>query len=600
MLAISCWLLKAAILPALTSTSLKLSIPAAFRLSTLPRVTVLALALLGPVSSLPAAERAAAPKEADPTTASIEPLLAGEFALQSGKLDEAASWYLQAAKASGDVALAERATRIALLAKNDKLAGEAIALWRKQGGDSASLQAAEATVALRRGSDRQARKHLVALMQRPGDEGWRQAFGVLLTGARDPQQSAKLLEKLVDDGQIPHKLQAWLAFGGLAQKLEQPQLAERIVAEVVRQFPGEPRVALLRASQLREAGKPDEARQVLAPLAEQAGNDPELRLAIASEYDALGDQKAAAAALARGPQDDQTYALRASLLARAEDKTTLTALYDELRGTASRPDPGRRLLLGQLAEFLERYEEALDWYRGVPGGPQRWQARLRAANVMHELKRDKEAYAELAAIQSDVTADDEARRDAYLLEAALRQEDKNSVGELDAYARGLAAFPDDPDILYARALGWERRDDIPRAEADFRKILVSDPDSVAALNALGYTLADRTTRYREALELIDRARAAEPDNAAIIDSYGWVLYRLGRKQDALVELRRAFALQKDAEIAAHLAEVLWELGKHDEARKYFDEAAKLDPDNRSLKRALERTGASGVAAGANK
>ena len=600
MLAISCWLLKAAILPALTSTSLKLSIPAAFRLSTLPRIAVLALALLGVVSSVSAAERAAAPKAADPTSESIEPLLAGEFALQSGRLEEAAHWYLQAAKASGDVALAERATRIALLAKDDRLAGEAIALWRKQGGDSAWLQAAEATLALRRGSDRQARKHLVALMQRPGDEGWRQAFGVLLTGARDPQQSAKLLEQLVDDGEIPHKLQAWLAFGGLAQKLGQPQLAGRIVAEVVRQFPGEPRVALLRASQLREAGKPDEARQVLASLVEQAGNDPELRLAIASEYDALGDQKAAAPALARGPQDDQTYALRASLLARAEDKQTLTALYDELRGTASRPDPGRRMLLGQLAEFLERYEEALDWYRGVPGGPQSWQARLRAANVMHELKRDKEAYAELAAIQSDVTADDEARRDAYLLEAALRQEDKNSAGELGAYARGLAAFPDDPDILYARALGWERRDDIPRAEADFRKILVSDPDSVAALNALGYTLADRTTRYREALELIDRARAAEPDNAAIIDSYGWVLYRLGRKQDALVELRRAFALQKDAEIAAHLAEVLWELGKRDEARKYFDEAAKLDPDNRSLKRALERTGASGVAAGANK
>lgn len=602
MLAISCWLLKAAILPALTSTSLKLSIPAAFRLSTVPRVTVLALALLGALSTLPArAERAAGPKGADPTTASIEPLLAGEFALQSGRLDEAARWYLQAAKDSGDVALAERATRIALLAKDDKLAGQAIALWRKQGGgDSASLQAAEATLALRRGSDRQARKHLVALMQRPGDEGWRQAFGVLLTGARDPQQSAKLLEQLVDDGQIPHRLQAWLAFGGLAQKLEQPQLAERIVAEVVRQFPGEPRVALLRASQLREAGKPDEARQVLAPLAERAGNDPELRLAIASEYDSLGDQKAAAAALARGPQDDQTYALRASLLARAEDKSTLIALYDELRGTANRPDPGRRLLLGQLAEFLERYEEALDWYRGVPGGPQRWQARLRAANVMHELKRGKEAYAELAAIQSDVTADDEARRDAYLLEAALRQEDKNGAGELDAYARGLAAFPDDADILYARALGWERRDDIPRAEADFRKILVSDPDSVAALNALGYTLADRTTRYREALELIDRARAAEPDNAAIIDSYGWVLYRLGRKQDALVELRRAFALQKDAEIAAHLAEVLWELGKREEARKYFDEAARLDPDNRSLKRALERTGASGAAAGAGK
>ena len=124
----------------------------------------------------------------------------------------------------------------------------------------------------------------------------------------------------------------------------------------------------------------------------------------------------------------------------------------------------------------------------------------------------------------------------------------------------------------------------------FRKILVADPDSTAALNALGYTLADRTTRYQEALELIDRARTAEPDNAAIVDSYGWVLYRLGRKEEALVELRRAWGLMKDAEIGAHIGEVLWVLGRHDEARRYFDEARKLDPENRSLRRTLERLG----------
>ena len=162
---------------------------------------------------------------------------------------------------------------------------------------------------------------------------------------------------------------------------------------------------------------------------------------------------------------------------------------------------------------------------------------------------------------------------------------------MDAYSRGLAAFPDDLDILYARGLSWERRDDIARAEADLRRILVIEPESVATLNALGYTLADRTDRYQEALELINRARAAEPDNAAIIDSYGWVLYRLGRTEEALGELRRAYALQKDAEIGAHLGEVLWVLGKRDEARKYFEQAREIDPDNRALQRALEKTGA---------
>jgi tetratricopeptide (TPR) repeat protein len=349
-------------------------------------------------------------------------------------------------------------------------------------------------------------------------------------------------------------------------------------------------VALLRASQLRQNGKPDEARKVLVTLDPALLLVPELRMAVAAEYDELADYPAAAATLAKGPQDDQTYALRASLLARAEDKTALIALYEELRRDAAKPEPSRRLLLGRMAEFLERFEEALEWYRGVPGGNERWAARLRAANVLHELKRAPEAYKALRDLQSDAAAPEEARRDAYILEADLSQRDKNDAGELDALARGLAAFPDDPDILYARALSWERRDNIARAEADFRKILVADPNSTAALNALGYTLADRTTRYQEALELIDRARTAEPDNAAIIDSYGWVLYRLGRKDDALTELRRAFALQKDPEIGAHVGEVLWDLGRKDEARKYFEESRKLDPENRALQRALKKVG----------
>lgn len=546
--------------------------------------------LLGIVLALPA--WAAKPGKAAPedeVVRALEPTLAGEFALQAGKLDEAAKAYFEAARVGNDATLAERATRIALLAKDDKRATQSLALWRKLGGDARSQAAAEATLALRRGDERTARKQLNHLLA-AGEGGWQQVLGVLGMGARDPEQSARLLGQLLDDGKIPGQLQAWLAFGGLAQKLDQPLLAQRIVDEVVRRFPGEPRVALLRASQLRQNGKPDDARKVLTTLDPALLLVPELRMAVAAEYDELGDYTAAAATLAQGPQDDQTYALRASLLARAEDKTALVALYEELRRDAAKPEPSRRLLLGRMAEFLERFEEALDWYRGVPGGNERWAARLRAANVLHELKRAPEAFKALRDLQSDAAAPEEARRDAYILEADLSQRDKNDAGELDALARGLAAFPDDPDILYARALGWERRDNIARAEADFRKILVADPDSTAALNALGYTLADRTTRYQEALELIDRARTAEPDNAAIIDSYGWVLYRLGRKDEALTELRRAFALQKDPEIGAHVGEVLWDLGRKDEARKYFEEARKLDPENRALQRALKKIG----------
>lgn len=522
----------------------------------------------------------------------LEATLAGEYALQAGRLDEAATWYLQAARvADGDAGLAERATRIGLLASDDARSRDALALWRERAPASPAMRAAEATLALRGNDLRKARRELEALMREPDPRGWRHALTVLGTDAKDPKRAAKLLGELVDADAIPNQLQPWLAFGGLAQRFGDTVLAERIVDDVVARFPNEPRVALLRASQLREAGQPDEARKALAAVADMASLEPELRLAIAAEYDALGDASAAAGIMARGPQDERSYALRASLLAKAEDKAALAALYDELRRGSADPDPSRRLLLGQTAEFLERYDEALTWYRGVPGGEQRWQAKLRATKVLHDLQRADEAYAELRALQQDAAADEETRRDAYVLEAELHKEDGDLEGELDAYARGLAAYADDGALLYARALMWERRDDIPRAEADLRRILVADPENTAALNALGYTLADRTTRYQEALELIDRARVAEPGNAAIIDSYGWVLYHLGRREDALVELRRAYALQKDPEIGAHLGEVLWVMGRRDEARKYFDEARKLDPDNRSLQRALSKTGA---------
>lgn len=521
----------------------------------------------------------------------LTPVMAGEFALQAGQLDEAARWYLQAAQAGDDAGLAERATRIALLANDDDRAAQGLKLWRQRAPQSMAMRGAEAALALRKGDTVAARRELDALLRDQEDMGWRYALTVLGSGGRDPALSATLLGELVDTDAIPGKLQAWLAFGGLAQSLDKPELAERIVGEAVKRFPEDPRVALLHAGQLRSAGDKDQARKILDDLVPRAARDSELRATLAYEYDALGDSRAAANALAQGPQDTRSYGLRASLLAKAEDNEALTALYDELRKDTSKPDPERRLLLGQMAQFLKRPQDALEWYSSVPGGPQRTEARLRTANVLFELGRKDEAFAQVRELQGDASADDDARRGAYLLEAELKQKNEDDAGELDVLARGLSAYPDDNALLYARGLAWERRDRIDRAEADLRKILVTDPENVAALNALGYTLADRTTRYREALELIDRARAAEPDEAAIIDSYGWVLYRLGRNEEALVELRRAFTLQKDAEIAAHIAEVLWVTGKQDEARKFFEESRKLDPDNRSLQRALEKTGA---------
>ncbi len=546
-------------------------------------------------AAAPSADAAPAASPATARDDALTTVMAGEFALQAGQLPEAARWYLDAAKRGDDAGLAERATRIALLAKDDARAAEAIKLWRARSPRTLALRGAEATLALRLGQARVARRELTALMKDADDLGWRYALTALGSGGKDPALAPRLLRELVDDGAIPNKLAPWLAFTGLAQQLEQPALAERMVDDVVERFSGEPLVALLQASQLAQADRRQEARAVLDSLLPKAATDGALRLKLAEEYDRLGDPASASRAMGQGPQDTLTYGLRAQLLAKADDKTALNALYEELKQTgAAQPteySPDRRLLLGQMAEFLEKRDEALTWYRSVPAGDQRADARLRALKTLFDLGRKDEAFAEARTLQGDASVEDGTRRDAYLMEAELRQQDEQDAGELEVFARGLAAYPDDLALLYSRGLAWERRDRIDHAEADFRRILVIEPDNVAALNALGYTLADRTTRYQEALELIDRARTAVPDDAAIIDSYGWVLYRLGRNAEALVELRRAFTLQKDPEIAAHVAEVLWVMGQKDEARRYFDEARKLDPDNRSLLRALEKTGA---------
>ncbi|WP_422509929.1 tetratricopeptide repeat protein [Stenotrophomonas sp. GZD-301] len=560
--------------------------PALIRISS---VLLLSLFTANALAARPATVPAGKDSAAEP--ASLTPVMAGEFALQAGKLEDAARWYLEAAEAGRDDAgLAERATRIAMLANDDVRAARALKLWEARAPRSLAMRSSAAALAMRQNQVKTAQAELVAVLRDPDPRGWKFAIAALVGGGRDPAVPAQVLGGLVDANAIPNTLEAWQEFGRLALRMDKPDLARRMVDEVVRRFPDEPRVALLHASQLSQSGKTDEALALLRGVEPKTAQDPELRNAVAITYDAMGESKAAERVLSVGPQDVQTYGMRASLLAKQNDTTALLALYTELSGKATKPDPAQRLLLGKIAEYLKRPAEAVEWYHGVPGGPERDEARLRAANAQYELGRTDKALAEVHAIQSDATVDDEARRDAYLLEAELRQRGNDDAGELDALGRGLAAYPDENALLYARALAWERRDDIARAEADLRKVLVTDPENVAALNALGYTLADRTQRYQEALELIDRARVAEPDNAAIVDSYGWVLYRLGRNEQALVQLRRAWSLAKDAEIAAHVGEVLWVLGRKDEARQFFDEARKLDPDNRALQRVIEKYG----------
>ena len=156
------------------------------------------------------------------------------------------------------------------------------------------------------------------------------------------------------------------------------------------------------------------------------------------------------------------------------------------------------------------------------------------------------------------------------------------------YTRGLDQLKDEPRLLYARAMAHIDMDDIAAGERDLRTLLAMDPDSADALNALGYTLADRTDRHVEANALIEKAIKLKPEEPAIIDSYGWAQYRLGNLDEAVRLLRRAYEKQPDSEVAAHLGEVLWVSGEREEARRVWEKGRKADAENKVLLETIKR------------
>jgi Flp pilus assembly protein TadD len=181
--------------------------------------------------------------------------------------------------------------------------------------------------------------------------------------------------------------------------------------------------------------------------------------------------------------------------------------------------------------------------------------------------------------------------ESWLAEARILREAGDRQEALEVLDLALDELPGSVPIRYSHALfaaelGW-----VDIAETDLRIIISEQPENSAALNALGYTLADQTERYEEAEALIRQAYILEPDQAAIVDSMGWIAFRRGRLAEAEEYLRRAWALEKNPEIAAHLGEVLWVSGERDAARFFWREAIKIDNDNPVLEETLQRLGA---------
>jgi tetratricopeptide (TPR) repeat protein len=547
-----------------------------------------------------ATDLAAAPPT--PAEDALLPLLEWEFALQQGDSAAAAQAYLDAARRSLDPAVAERAARVALLADERLLLLAALERWLELDPDSLPGKQFQQVARIRELKFKEAAEGLLELIE-AGEEGRRLAIQALAGSGRE---AVPTLDAIIESQRLPPDFPLWVALGGLAQQWGEQALGARLIERAGDAFPGDRRVGLWRAEVLLRQQRAEQAEVALEAVLALGLTDIPERLRAASLLDGLGQTQRAAELLAEGEQTDATFAGRAAYLARVGENGALEALYglikadaiarlaadggDELSAFDAGISDDRRFLLGQIAEVIKLPEEAGRWYSAIEDPVRAQQARLRIA-VLQEQSGDLDAaIASLRSVQGSDSEDGETLRSAFLLEAELLSKDGREAESLEALNRGLAIFEDDRALLYARALTFERLDRVPEAVLDLQVLVSEDPLDADALNALGYVMADRTQDFEEALAFIERALELSPEQPAILDSMGWVLFRLGRVEEALDYLQRAFSGQEDAEIAAHLAEVLNALGREEEARAIWQKGAGIDPDNRAIERLRELFG----------
>ena len=548
---------------------------------------------------------AGAPPDVNLTGPLLFQIMAAEVALQRGDTGAAFATYLSVARATRDARLARRATEIAIGGRAAPQALEAAQLWRELDPTSADAAQAVAALLVANGKYDEAATALAAQIKAAADPV-AELGRIQRSLARAPDRAAgfALLEKLAqpyrDDPQIGADVRLTLAGGAHAAGLA-PRAIE-LAQSALALRPDFERAALTAAQLMARPEGKDEAAgraRALQLLRDFLARNPKAvearmgyaRLLVAdAKYD---EARAQFAQVLRADERnlDALYALAVLSLetpALRADARVLFERYlkllEENPGAERDPDPAY-LNLARIAEEEKRYAEALRWLDRVGGGEQYVNARVRRALVLGKMKRVEEGRKVLA---ETPVASNEERTQVVLAEAQLLREAKRYRDAFDVLAQGLARAPDDAGLLYDAAMAAERLDKLDVMESHLRQLIKLRPDNAHAYNALGYTFADRNIRLQEARELIEKALSLAPDDGYILDSMGWVHFRLGDLPRAREYLERAYKLKPEAEVAAHLGEVMWAQGERESARRLWREYQKKEPDNETLKATLVR------------
>ena len=514
--------------------------------------------------------------------------LIAEIAGQRGNVTLSAQAYADLAKRTRDPRVAERATEIALHARNPEAAVEAAKVWADAapGSTKALGTAASLLVNTNRVDEAQPylKRILAASTQNRGD-GFMQLNRLL---ANNPDKGVTL--RVVQDLAAPYQdlAQARFAIAAAAAGAGQEDLALKEIREASRLQPDWELAALFEAQLLQKQSN-TAASQRLAQYLKAYPKSREVRLAYARTLVAdkrYPDARGQFEQLVKDfPDNTEVVFAVAALSMQLEDWVSAERNLKRLLDLNYRDRNQVRFYLGQVSEEQKRFDEALQWYGEVARGDQFMPAQVRSAQVLLKqgnLDGARRFLQQVSAQNSD------QRVQLILAEAQLLRDAKREKDAFVVLDDALAKLPDNPELLYDHAMLAEKIERVDVLESSLRKLLKLRPDHAHAYNALGYSLADRNVRLDEASELIDQALKLAPEDAFIIDSKGWVLFRQGKPAEALKFLQRAYSSRPDAEIAAHLGEVLWVLGQRDEARKVWTDALVKTPDNDVLQKTVQR------------
>lgn len=514
-------------------------------------------------------------------------MLLAEIALQRGQNNVAVQSYLELTRETKDPRIAQRATEIAWNARLPGPALETAGIWLA--ADPESLQARQILAALLINQSRlaDARPHLEKSLAADKENIGHNFLQLNALLARHPDKAAvlQLTQSLAQP--YPTVPEAHFGIAQAAMNADQTALALKEIREALGLRPDWEQAALLQGQLLLRTSN-TEAAEYFRDYLKNHPRALDVRLNYArmlvteKKYpEARGEFQALLKEFPNNP--DVTMAVGLLSLQLNDYDAAEVQLKHALETKYKDPD-AVRFYLGQLNEERKRPEEALRWYSSIEFGEQYVPARARYATILAKqgkLSDARKYLQESARNPQQVVQFTQA-------EAQLLREVSDYRAAYDVLSRAVEKNPNSPELLYDQAMAAEKVDLYDVLESNLRKVIQIKPDYAHAYNALGYTLADRNMRLQEAYTLIEQALKLSPEDPFIMDSMGWVLYRMSQSDAALTFLKRAFELRPDAEIAAHLGEVLWAAGQRDEARKVWNGALKDNPGNELLLATLKK------------